>query len=132
MVVREKVERIFEEINKRKEEITLSEVRELFKSVGFEEVTPEHLSSTLNVSLEEAKEFLRDMMRSRESVAGNLVFSSVTPHFFFRHQESDFYVIVEYDYVLSRGVFTGTYYTADDLRHSFKLLARALILSKPE
>ena len=121
MSVRDEVERVFEEINKRKEEITLSEIRALFESIGFEEVTPEHLSSILNVSPEEARELFRSVMRSRESKAGNLVFSYFSPLLLFRHRESDFYVTVEYDYTLSRGgVFTGTFYTAEMLRNELE------------
>jgi len=122
MNIRNEVEKILEEINERRGEVSLSEIRNLFKSIGFEEVTPEYLASLLNASLEEAREYVNFLMSSRESIAGNLVFSSVTPLLFLRHRESDLFIVVEYNCVLSRGgVFTGTFYTADMLRHDFEL-----------
>jgi hypothetical protein len=125
MSVRDKVERVFEEINERKE-VTLSEIRALFESIGFEEVTPEHLSSILNVSPEEAREFFDNIMSSRESKAGNFVFSYVSPLLFLHHRESDLLITIEYDYVLSRGAYTGTFYTVEMLRNEFKLFKELL------
>jgi hypothetical protein len=125
--VREKVERILEEINEKKGKITRSEIRSLFESIGFEEVTLEYIASMLNASPEEAKEYIDFLMSSREAIAGNLVFSYVSPLLFLHHRESDLFIVVEYDCVLSRGgVFTGTFYTADMLRHDFKLFKELL------
>jgi len=124
--IRSEVERILEEINERRE-VSLSEIRSLFESIGFEEVTLEYIASVLNASLEEAREYVDLLMSSRESIAGNLVFSYVSPLLFLRHRESDLFITIEYDYVLSRGgVYTGTIYTAEMLRHDFKLFKELL------
>jgi hypothetical protein len=125
--IRSEVEKILEEINERREEITLSEIRKLFEVAGFEEVTLEHIASILNASLEEAREYVNLLMSSRESIAGNLVFSSVTPLFFLHHRESDLFITIEYDYTLSRGgVYTGTFYTTDALKRDFELFKELL------
>jgi len=127
MNIRNEVEKILEEINEKRGEVTLSEIRNLFESIGFEEVTLEYIASVLNASLEEAREYVDLLMSSRESITGNLVFSSITPLLFLHHRESDLFIVVEYDCVLSRGgVFTGTFYTADMLRHDFKLFKELL------
>jgi hypothetical protein len=125
--VREKVERILEEVNEKKGKITLSEIRNLFESYGLEEVTSERLASLLKASPEEAREYVNLLMSSRESIAGNLVFSSITPLLLLHHRESGLFVTLEYDYVLSRGgVYTCTFYTVDMLKNEFKLFKELL------
>ncbi|MCC6005740.1 MAG: hypothetical protein LM590_15480 [Thermofilum sp.] len=125
--IRNEVEKILEEINERRGKITLSEIRRLFESIGFEEVTPESMASTLGASPEEAREYISFLMSSRESIAGNLVFSYVSPFLFLHHRESGLFVTVEYDYVLSRGgVYTCTFYTTDALKRDFELFKELL------